>query len=301
MPHISDLLDKYQNLGPLPTGLLPRIHGADHRPKALLFDLYGTLMISASGDIDKSRLNPDDLMEAAQILHLPFPTTPDFFTGLLDLYRREIITKKEKLLWSSDSKYPEIDIIEIWTCILQKLATDKMIAAMPSKSEVKNIALVFEICTNPTAPMPEMREIILALRASGIRRGIISNAQFYTPILCRYFLTGQWDGRPNLREWFNPLLSFFSYRECRSKPDPQLFQEMCAGLAQYAIRPEEALFIGNDVLKDLLPAAAVGLQTVLFAGDARSLRLHAEDPAAARFQADYVITELRQLKEICGL
>jgi putative hydrolase of the HAD superfamily len=48
---------------------------------------------------------------------------------------------------------------------------------------------------------------------------------------------------------------------------------------------------------DIWPAAAAGCQTVLFAGDARSLRLRADDPDVAGVVPDRVIIELAQIDQ----
>jgi putative hydrolase of the HAD superfamily len=46
--------------------------------------------------------------------------------------------------------------------------------------------------------------------------------------------------------------------------------------------------------KDILPARRAGFQTVLFAGDARSLRMGADAPQAETLP-DLIVTELSQL------
>jgi putative hydrolase of the HAD superfamily len=61
------------------------------------------------------------------------------------------------------------------------------------------------------------------------------------------------------------------------------------------IAGEQAAFIGNDMRNDIAPAHAAGLQTVLFAGDARSLRLRQDDPCCRDLQPDLRITHLNQL------
>jgi putative hydrolase of the HAD superfamily len=53
--------------------------------------------------------------------------------------------------------------------------------------------------------------------------------------------------------------------------------------------------VGNDIFNDILPAAAEGFQTALFAGDRRSLRLRSEDARCAGVQPDLVITDWRQI------
>ena len=49
------------------------------------------------------------------------------------------------------------------------------------------------------------------------------------------------------------------------------------------------------MLNDIYPAAMCGMNTALFAGDARSLRLREDHPDCQGLSADLVITDLRQI------
>ena len=55
------------------------------------------------------------------------------------------------------------------------------------------------------------------------------------------------------------------------------------------------LYVGNDMLNDIYPAAKAGFKTALFAGDSRSLRLRKDKPKCKYLSADIVITDLIQL------
>jgi putative hydrolase of the HAD superfamily len=67
---------------------------------------------------------------------------------------------------------------------------------------------------------------------------------------------------------------------------------------QYGILPEDTLYVGNDMLNDIWPAAQCGLKTSLFAGDQRSLRLRETDPRCSDLEPDVIITKLSQLPHI---
>jgi putative hydrolase of the HAD superfamily len=69
-------------------------------------------------------------------------------------------------------------------------------------------------------------------------------------------------------------------------------------LAAMGISREQAAFIGNDMRNDIAPAHAAGLQTVLFAGDARSLRMRWDEPCCKDLQPDLRITHLNQLASL---
>ena len=120
--------------------------------------------------------------------------------------------------------------------------------------------------------------------------GIISNAQFYTPLLFEWFLNA------NLTELgFTPELVLLSYCYGQAKPSGLLFQRAVEQLKEMGIHKRSVLYLGNDMLNDIYPAHTVGFQTALFAGDARSLRWRKKDWRCRDLSADLVITDLMQL------
>ena len=60
-----------------------------------------------------------------------------------------------------------------------------------------------------------------------------------------------------------------------------MFTRLASRLDRYDVQAPEVLYVGNDILNDILkniwPAATVGWETALFAGDKRSLRLRTDD------------------------
>ena len=138
--------------------------------------------------------------------------------------------------------------------------------------------------------MPNLAKMLSAYRQRNLFMGIISNAQFYTPYLFRWFLNS------DLKDLgFDPDLIFYSFRFEVAKPSPVLFQIAAEKLAAKGISPSAVLYLGNDMLNDIAPAKATGFQTALFAGDRRSLRLRSKDSRCKNLQADLVITDLIQL------
>lgn len=146
--------------------------------------------------------------------------------------------------------------------------------------------------------MPGMQEVLQGLKEKGIPLGIVSNAQFYTPVIMNYFLTGEISTSQNIKG-FDPDISVYSYKELRAKPDTELFSKIKINLkAKYGIKPEEAVFLGNDMLKDVYTASKNGLQTALFSGDKRSLRTREDDERIKGITPNYIINELNQLYKI---
>jgi len=138
--------------------------------------------------------------------------------------------------------------------------------------------------------MPNLEAMLSACRQKKIFIGIISNAQFYTPYLFKWFLNSDLEGLG-----FDPGLLFYSYQHEVAKPSLILFKMAVAELKAKGIQPVSVLYLGNDMLNDIYPARAVGFQTALFAGDKRSLRLRKNDPRCADLSPDLVVTNLGQL------
>jgi len=71
-------------------------------------------------------------------------------------------------------------------------------------------------------------------------------------------------------------------------------------LGSRGIEPARVIYVGNDVLNDMLPARTAGFKAVLFAGDRESLTLRKDRAECAGFKPDAVIKKLPQLLEIIG-
>ena len=69
---------------------------------------------------------------------------------------------------------------------------------------------------------------------------------------------------------------------------------------QKGIAAAETVFVGNDMLNDVMPASRAGFRTALFAGDQRSLRLRTGDARVAEVTPDLILTDLSQLPSCLG-
>lgn len=191
------------------------------------------------------------------------------------------------------ASYPEVDIREIWTSFLKSLPGAEDRGDQLSEDKVSEIAIRFECAVNPVWPMPGLIEILTQLKSAGIAMGIVSNAQFYTPVMLESF-TGK--SIPELG--FEPALCVWSYEERLGKPSVELFEKLKASLHTRGIPADRALYIGNDMLNDIWTASRAGLKTCLFAGDKRSLRLRENDERCRDLVPDLLITKLSQIGEL---
>ena len=263
-------------LKPLPTDMTPQGEPMQ-KIKCILFDIYGTLFISGSGDISLTMQNSSKMAELQQLLN-KFAINQTLQKLLNEFYRA--IEDRHNDLRAKGVDYPEVYIDQIWMQVLR--TGDNQIA--------KQFAIEFELIVNPVYPMPNLDTLLFECRRQGLLMGLISNAQFYTPYLFRWFLNSDVE-----ELGFSRDLLFYSYRHEVAKPSHKLFYMAANELKDKSISPSAVLYIGNDMLNDIFPAKRIGFQAALFAGDKRSLRLRLDDPRCKDLSADMVITELRQL------
>ncbi len=275
-------------LEPIPTGYPARL---DRLPgiRAVLFDIYGTLLVSGSGDIGMARqlARADALAEALAASGLA-PTGP--VEPALQ-YSFDLIEERHVEARSRGIDYPEIDILDIWAAVVDRLQHEGTIPKTPcDRDDLKRLAVHYEARTNPVWPMPDLAGCLAGLSAAGMLLGLVSNAQFYTPELFPALLQHTTDDCG-----FSPDLQIYSFEHGFAKPGEAIFRLAADRLAARGIARCETLCVGNDLLKDIAPAQRVGFRTALFAGDARSLRLRADDPRVEGIRPDLVACRLLDL------
>lgn len=274
---INTLISKYiRPIYPLPSSL-GQSGKVEGKIKAILFDLYGTLFISRSGDISMAKKESPQTEKLEKLLYNfgiqkePQTVLRQFFTA---------IENQHELLKRKGVDFPEVEIDQIWMSVLEN----------DDLETVRTFAIEFELIANPVYPMPHLEKMLSVCRDLNVLMGIISNAQFYTPYLFNWFL----DSNPeNLG--FHPDLILYSYKFGYSKPSTFMFQVAAGKLKNMDVPTHSAIYFGNDMLNDIYPAKKTGFKTGLFAGDARSLRLRENDPKCKDLSADIVITDLSQI------
>jgi putative hydrolase of the HAD superfamily len=271
-------------LAPEPTAATPHLAPVPGI-RAVLFDIYGTLVISGCGDIGITSTTAarSPFREAWGAAGLDPGRLPEDFDGPAALTAQ--IRTDHARSRAAGVGHPEVNILAIWNALLSDLAL-----ALPHPT-LRRLALEYELRSNPVWPMPGLAEVIGKLAARGFVLGVVSNAQFYTPLMLEAFL-----GRPLASLGFDPRCCAWSYHQGVAKPATDVYGPALAGLREHhGIAPREVLYIGNDMRNDVRPAQALGCHTALFAGDARSLRLREDDPALRAVLPDRVVTALEQL------
>lgn len=277
MIHRALIADYIRPIAPLPTDL--RAGGKPpHGVRCVLFDIYGTLFISASGDIGTAAGPARKQQQALLALLESFGIrqTPSHLLRRLE----ESIRQEHRRLRDRGISFPEVRIERIWMDLLD----------IPDLIQARRFAVQFECIVNPTYPMPHLPRLLSACRRAPVAMGMISNAQFYTPYLFHWHL-----GASLTNLGFDPQLTLFSHRWRVAKPSTTLFVLAAKRLKQRGIEARNVVYVGNDMRNDIYPAAQTGFMTALFAGDRRSLRLRRKDPLCHKLHPDLVITDLSQL------
>jgi putative hydrolase of the HAD superfamily len=236
--------------------------------RAILFDVNGTLI-----DIETDEGLEEIYRAIGHFL---------LFQGI-SLHRWEVrdlyfqIMQRQRA--DSSEKFPEWDAVKLWRELLHSKASDYTRALSSEKQEQLPLFLAElhrGIARKRLRPYPQAQETLTQLQAH-YRMAIVSDAQSAYAV-------------PELRavgllNYFNPIIvsGDYGYR----KPDPRLFQKALDALQ---VRPEQALFVGNDLYHDIFGAQQVGMKALLASFDQSPTSNQSITP-------DYVITSFADLPQ----
>ncbi|GAC1428080.1 MAG: HAD family hydrolase [Ktedonobacteraceae bacterium] len=208
--------------------------------RAILFDVNGTLI-----DIETDEGLEEIYRAIAHFL---------MYQGI-SLHRWEVrdlyfqIMQRQRA--ASSEEFVEWDAVSLWREFLQKTGSAST-RALPSEKLAQLPLFLAElhrgIARKRLCLYPQVQETLDQLH-SQYRMAIVSDAQSAYAV-------------PELRavgilNYFNPVIvsGDYGYR----KPDPRLFRKALAALE---VRPEQALYLGNDLYHDILGAQQVGMKAI---------------------------------------
>lgn len=257
--------------------------------RAVIFDIYGTLIHywndRFSHPDDKQaflqtvfrktadRFNFTDILIKIDPEKAPEETLANFYHGLI-LMKHEELQKRGK-------NYPEVEIEQIWNVILSILINngyDFDTNAIGTREETARcIAYFYNYHALERGFFEGVVDALATLKKQGMKLGIVSNAQFYTPLDLSFFIREQSDMFVDYLELFDSDLIFFSFEYSVAKPNPLLFRKLYDALYEIEVLPENTVFVGNDLIQDVKAAQEAGMKTALFTGHQGSLFLHGEE------------------------
>lgn len=294
----TDLHNRFTDLSspmePIGTGTEPDLEfeGAD-RIKAVLFDFYGTLFLSGVGDIgiDDGKSDAGLMTEALKGAGVSV-TNSEAGSRAFELYSSVVEIEIGKLK-SAGIDTPEPDIRKIWGHVLTGLAEEGAIEGPVSHEDQERVSVEFEARMNPVWPVPGAVSLLKKLKERSYTLGIISNSQFYTPIVLEAL-----SGATIEHLGFEPGLLHWSYEERMKKPDLLFYERFLEKASEFRLEPEEMLYAGNDMLKDIWPASKLGMKTALYARDERSLKWRKDDDRCRDLKPDIIFTHYSQLDDL---
>ena len=281
MANWLSILQEFQVDKPAPTRPKGPVPTLEPNPKAILFDVYGTLVCPQVGDLEEqARLASGEESFIATAKRFAFSE------GIGIKWHRwffEAISLEHQEQEKKGITPAEVQVDGVWTEMIARAGGD------PSVSQPRKLAAYRELMANPVRPFSGAAKALSKLKGNGIMLGLASNSQFYTlPILGKALGI-----KPE--EFFKAELIFLSFHLGFSKPSPYFFRLIRAKAVCLGLRPEEVLVVGNDCENDVLPAKAQGLQALLFWGNAQSARL------SGTIGQGPMVTNYETLLKACGM
>lgn len=283
----------FRRLEVVPTGQQPALTPLPD-VRAVLLDVYGTLVMSACGEVGTVATSADAVMAALAAAGV---VTGD------EAHRRRVADAGARHLAAAISQchaqmraggveHPEVDIRQVWGSVIDALIAQQLLPPSARHADRERVAVHYEARVNPCWPMPNVRRCLDELRGARRLLGIVSNAQFFTPPMITALF-----GESLSELGVDARLRFYSYEHGEAKPGDRLARLAAEALRRRGVPAHQVLSIGNDMLNDIRPSHDVGFRTALFAADARSLRWRASDPRVAGLRPDVVLTDWSQLTE----
>jgi len=204
--------------------------------KAILFDLYGTLV-----DID-TREDMEAFNRTAMWLSLSGIRIDGF--ELMERYKK--ISREMHEQASVSAANPEIDVSDVFRRALEDRAPISEVS-----ETLPRLCIVFRAVTmRYLRTYPWVHNVLARLKKLGYRLGLVSNAQ-------RVFSQAEID-MLGIGGFFDAVV--FSSDVGVQKPDRPIFERV---LKQMSLKPQEAVFVGNDLKSDIHGAREMGMPTVL--------------------------------------
>jgi putative hydrolase of the HAD superfamily len=240
--------------------------------RAIVFDLNGTLIEILTED------DREDIFRAVGHV-LTYQGIELRRHEVRDLYFQTLKRQRQ----ASEEKYPEFDAVAVWRSIIESHASDYT-RALPSDKLAQLPLLLAEtyrgISRRRLGLFPNVVDVLNVLRES-FQLAVVSDGQ-------STWARGELH-KVGLTDYFDPIV--ISGDHGFRKPDRRLFQFALDGLG---VAAEQAVYVGNDMHRDIFGAREAGLTTVMFDSN-QGVKEH-EDCVP-----DYTITDHRQLLKILDL
>jgi putative hydrolase of the HAD superfamily len=226
----------------------------------IFFDIYGTLIDILTDESDISSYETMSKWLEYKYLYLTAEQLKWFYReefdrrlGTEEMRSRaeanifkNIINEYESRVSDHRELYPDADVREVFKSIIRKFTTR-------TPEELEHISTDLSHLFRATSRRrmfiyPTVKPALDDLEKK-YRLGIISNAQeaFTMPELALY----------DLARYFETIV--LSSQVGVKKPNSRIFAR---GLSNLKVKPEEAVFVGNDLMADIMGASSLGMKTI---------------------------------------
>jgi FMN phosphatase YigB (HAD superfamily) len=208
--------------------------------RAIIFDVYKTILEVCEAPLDAEKRWRNLLVQT-------FESSVDVSLEELADRCTDLIREDHREARGRGIDHPEVN----WPTVMKRA-----LPKLDSLSEAKLANFIFRHAqlSRTLKLMPSCGSLLRRCAQSGILLGIASNAQAYT---LRELQVALKRARLNLAI-FQADLTFWSFQNGFSKPDPYVFQTLRARLQNRQIASEETLMVGDREDNDLGPAETVG-------------------------------------------
>lgn len=239
---------------------------------AVVFDVNGTLIDISTED------GADDVFRAAGHL-LTYQGIDLRRTHIRDRYFQVMSEHRQ----ASPERHPEYDAVAIWRQIIDEHATAYTHSLDPARrAQLPQFLaeLTRGVSRHRLRRYPYVRKMLGALRER-FALAVVTDAQ---SVWARAELH-----KVGLLDYFDPIV--VSGDHGFRKPDRRLFQ---IALDQLGVAPDNAIYVGNDMYRDVFGAREAGMRTVLY--DSTHGSKHHRDTTP-----DFTITDYHDLLAILGV
>lgn len=275
--------------------------------KAVLWDVYGTLLRTADGGFT---IFPDQEIR----LQVALDKTIHEFNMWNSMYRKpgapwesmihQFKDYSERLAMAAPKRagdFTDTNLVVIWAQIIDRLFDKEYIYDKSLYGDVpalaEKVAYFFHCNLQATEARAGAVAAVTDLNANGIRQGIVADGQSFTMVQLMKGLVHQGLEIPAF-EAFRPDLTVYSTQLAVRKPSKSLYLYALHQLNEAGIQPEETLHVSCRLETDLVPAKLVGMKTALLAAEKTGLEAPVNLIKDPQSRPDRLLTDITQITSV---
>lgn len=235
--------------------------------KAILFDINGTLSEIWTSEVDDNLYRTvSNFLDFQGVKISPLKLKQEYFA----------INERQRL---NDEEHAEFDIVALFAEIIEKYQTP--FTKTLSATKLKQLPLI-------TAELYRGASRFSLKLYDGVQETLDKLRKKYK-LACVSDAQSAWAlpelNSVGLLDYFSPIIvsGDYGYR----KPDQRLFKK---ALTTLKVKPSEAIFVGNDLLRDVYGANEAGMTSVFFKSN--------QGDHEYKATPDYTMTEFKELLKI---